>query len=136
MQASSLPTLQPAPNAAPDPSTIDATLLAPSQQTLLQELLSTPTTVTSSSASQRLQSALSNLEPTLDTFATSVYALGAYNKVIDDWADGTLAECASLLEERDREGVRRATNTAEGEKSHGEGTREVLRGLSRILEER
>ncbi|KAG8526708.1 uncharacterized protein KY384_008137 [Bacidia gigantensis] len=123
----------PPPTSASDPTTLDLSLLPPSQRPHLESLLSSQasSTAPTSSAPRRLQSVLSNLEPTLDTFAVSVHALRSYKEVASDLADNMLEKCTTILEDRDRECVKRA-NDGEG----GEGTREVLRGLSRVLEER
>ena len=75
--------------------------------------------------------------------------MGSYKTVASRLADEALARCAKVLEERDREGEKRAigeglTGDASKEAEGGEegeggrriGRREVLRGLSRTIAER
>ena len=59
-----------------------------------------------------------------------------YKGAAERVADGVLGLSAQALEEREREGARRANGGGEGEDgmSEGVGMRGVLRGLSRVLE--
>lgn len=70
------------------------------------------------------------LEFEIDQFATNVHALGAYKDAAERVADDALATVAHTLERRDKEGLRRAV----GEDGGGVSTRDVLKGLSRIID--
>ena len=73
-----------------------------------------------------------------------MHSLVSYKDVAGRLADEALGSCARVLEEREREGVRRAVGGGddegggEGEEGGAQaiGMREVLRGLSRVLDER
>jgi len=76
-----------------------------------------------------------NLEFTIDTFASNIHALESYTNAADRLAEEALGLTAQILEQRDREGVRRANApSGEEEEGRGVGTREVLRGLSRVID--
>lgn len=78
-------------------------------------------------ANSRLQKATHNIEFEIDKFADNVQVLASH---IDDAslvADQALALSAAALEERDRKGRERAGGGAVG-------VRDVLRGLSRIID--
>lgn len=58
-----------------------------------------------------------------------MHALSAYKDAAERVVDEVLGMSAEALEEREREGVRRANGGEEGV-----GMRGVLRGLSRVIE--
>ena len=68
------------------------------------------------------------LEPRIDAFASNVHAVAAYVRVAGSLADEALGVVAGLLEERER--------SERGGEGEGEGMRDVLRGLSRVVDER
>ncbi|KAL6715440.1 hypothetical protein ACLMJK_006401 [Lecanora helva] len=78
----------------------------------------------------RLHTLTQNLEFQIDTLAHNVHALNAYGTVAESIADEVLAGAAESLEQREREGARRANEDGAGEV----GTRDVLRGLSRVID--
>ena len=117
------------------PSAIDTGLLtAPDQKAALSTLQSFASNSQQSLAavtSTRLQKISENIEFEVDEFATNVHALSAYKNAAERMADDTLATAAETLERREKEGMRRAFGgDAFGETS----TRDVLRGLSRIID--
>ncbi|KAK4696675.1 kinetochore protein Mis13/DSN1, partial [Lecanoromycetidae sp. Uapishka_2] len=127
------PMLPPLPPTPSDPSTINASLLSdPIQVTALQTLQSLATDFQpslSAATSHRLQTINQNLDFEIDKFATNVHALGAYKDAAERVADDILSTGAEALENRDREGKKRANGEA------GEvGTRDVLKALSRIID--
>ncbi|KAI4191441.1 MAG: hypothetical protein L6R41_000092 [Letrouitia leprolyta] len=88
-----------------------------------------------SSTSSRLRTITSNLEFSIDMFATNVHALNAYKTTADRVAGEVLAISAEALEERDVVGRRRRKD-GDGHEVEGEevGMRDVLRGLSRVVD--
>lgn len=84
--------------------------------------------------SARLGSVNENLEFEVDRFAHNVHALDAYKDAAERIADDVLGVTAEALEKRDQEGKARAA--AAGEDGGGEqpGMRDVLRGLSRVID--
>lgn len=72
------------------------------------------------------------LEYEIDKFADNVHILGSYVDGADQVADQVLARSADALEERERKGIERSgENVGVGV---GVGVRDVLRGLSRVIE--
>ncbi|KAL9129420.1 MAG: hypothetical protein Q9217_002125 [Psora testacea] len=136
--SSSLPCLS--SNTTPDPSTIEASLLPPPSQAILSSLTSSAQQPSLAGTTRaRLREITSNLEFNIDTFATNVHSLHSYTNVAGRLADEALGICAKLLDERDREGVRRAnggTDEQDDEEQGGKGMRDILRGLSRVIDER
>ena len=65
----------------------------------------------------------------MDKFAHHIHALGAYKDAAEKVADDILGISADALEKRDREGKVRATG-----ESGEPGMRDVLRGLSRVID--
>ena len=122
------------PSQSATPSAIDSTLLTdPNQKAALSALHSFVPGADSQQpslaavTSSRIHHVTQNLEFEVDKFATNVHALIAYKAAAERVADDALATVAETLERRDREGQRRAGG---GETS----TRDVLRGLSRIID--
>ena len=146
----SLPPI-PTPSNPPDPSAIVSPLLPPDQQSILESLLppqcsapvdsTTPTTPASSSlrdrTSRRLHTLVKDLEFTIDSFATNAHALQSYKDVAGNLANDALANCADVLEERDRQSTTRAAGEGrDGEPLVASGEmRTVLRGLSRVIDD-
>lgn len=135
--------LQPHPHTPPSPSAIDANLLSdPTQIAALQTLQSLvsvsgdhhqPSSSTLSSlaatTSARLQPINHNLEFQIDKFTNNVHALSAYKSAAESIADDVLGLCVDALERRERMGQERAN-----EKGDEVGIRDVLRGLSRVID--
>ncbi|KAI9705795.1 MAG: hypothetical protein M1820_005043 [Bogoriella megaspora] len=107
--------------------TIDPTLLSPSQSALLSSLQDPPSATNPSSIEARLQSLTSSLEFKIDRFATGIHRLENLKRRGDEAADRVLGEAAQRLEDRDREAKGRVG-------MGGVDLRDVLRGLSRVLE--
>ncbi|KAL8916288.1 MAG: hypothetical protein Q9208_008599 [Pyrenodesmia sp. 3 TL-2023] len=135
--------------ANPIPDTISSDFLgSPSQVSALTALqsfnapipnsTSTDPNPTSSSdlptsTSHRLHQITSTLEFSVDRFATNIHALNAFKEGADRVAGEILAISAEALEERDRQG-RRRDGDADGEEGEEVGMRDVLRGLSRVVD--
>ncbi|KAI4146137.1 MAG: hypothetical protein L6R39_003566, partial [Caloplaca ligustica] len=88
--------------------------------------------VLQSSTSHRVQQITSSLEFSVDKFATNIHALNALKDGADRVAGEVLAISAEALEERERAGRRRDGD--EGEEKEEVGMRDVLRGLSRVVD--
>ncbi|GAM87908.1 hypothetical protein ANO11243_059360 [Dothideomycetidae sp. 11243] len=123
---------QPAPL---DPASIDASLLSPSQASILTTLLQ-PTTSDPASSSDpaaqlqsRLDSASSGLRFKLDLYHDSLHRLERYVATAGRVADDVLARSASRLEERD---AQRRERAAPGQPNVKD--RDVLRALGKALE--
>lgn len=78
-------------------------------------------------ANSRLQEATHSIEFEIDKFADSVHVLASHIDDASRLADQALSLSAAALEERDREGRERAGGGAVG-------VRDVLRGLSRVVD--
>ena len=129
--------LPPLPLDPPAPSAIDSTLLAndPSQTAALETLQSFSSDFQpslSALTSSRLQSINENLEFEVDKFAHHVHTLDAYKDAAEKMADDVLGMSAEALEKRDREG--KAGVVGEGSEQQQPGMRDVLRGLSRVID--
>lgn len=72
------------------------------------------------------------LEYEIDKFADNVHLLGSYVDGADQVADRVLAMSADSLEERERKGMERSGGDVGA--GVGVGVRDVLRGLSRVIE--
>ncbi|KKY21437.1 putative mis12-mtw1 family protein [Phaeomoniella chlamydospora] len=127
------PAITPMPSSAENPaaSSIDTSLLSPSDLEIQQLLTSTPTTSTIVSA--RLNSIISSLGPTVDVFADGVHKIGQYRDAAERVATRALNICAKKLEERDRASLRQTRgDEIESQKRGRESMGGVLRGLSRL----
>ena len=78
----------------------------------------------------RLENLTQSLEFKIDVFAQSVHLLGRLREGAEGIASCVLGGAAEVLEERARWGG------GEEKEGVGVGVRSVLRGLSRVLEER
>ena len=116
------------------PSAIDSSLLTdPNQKAALSTLhsfVSDSQPSLTATTSSRIQKINQDLEFEVDKFATNVHALGAYKDAAERVAGETLSTAAETLERRDKEGLRRAVGEGVGDTS----TRDILRGLSRVIE--
>ncbi|KAI9715350.1 MAG: hypothetical protein M1812_005995 [Candelaria pacifica] len=117
------PTSPPPSLTLPTPTQIDPTYLDPEQANILNTLTTLPPL--STTTTQRLSSLTTNLEFTIDNFATGIHHLSAFRQTTDRVADRVLNLCAKNLRKREEECRERA------------GTRElpvqeVLRSLSRL----
>ncbi len=123
------PPAEPAP-----PSAIDSNVLKdPNQKAALSALFSfVPESEPSLAVniSTRLQKSNDNIEFETDKFATNVHALESFKNSAKRLADDALATAAETLERRDKEGTRLAVDEDTGETN----TRNILRGLSRIID--
>ncbi|MCJ1474416.1 hypothetical protein MMC13_003074 [Lambiella insularis] len=118
------------PDIVPSSTTISAEVLAsPSQTTALETLQSLhfpDHPLFADSIQTRLQDVSRYLEFKIDTFAENIHVLSQYRAEADRLADRVLETSADVLEERERQ---------RAERGGGEiGTREVLRGLSRMID--
>lgn len=125
--------LPPLSHTPPTPSAIDASILSdPTQAAALQTLESlvsdTERSLTAATCS-RIQKISQNLEFEVDKFANNVHAMSAYKDAAERVADDVLGTSANALEKRDQQGRQRAA----GENSET-GIRDVLRGLSRVID--
>ncbi|MCJ1286427.1 hypothetical protein MMC26_005772 [Xylographa opegraphella] len=114
----------------PPISTISAELLSsPTQAAALEALrsyhaLDAPLLADSTKA--RLQDLSRDLEFKVDTFAENVHVLGQYREEADRMAERALQTSAQVLEEREKKRAERSGEDI--------GVREVLRGLSRVVD--
>lgn len=158
LQPASAPLLSPFPAELQNPHTAISTSLlsSPSQLTALSTLQSfypppnssdTPTqpqpqqqqpsssSTLLATTSTRIQGIASNLEFEIDKFAENVHTLDQFQQGADHVAAGILAMSAEALEERERLGKEKERENAGLEEGEGEiGTRDVLRGLSRVMD--
>ncbi|KAL9098265.1 MAG: hypothetical protein Q9163_006049 [Psora crenata] len=119
----------------PDMSIIDASILPSGSQAILSNLTSSaeqPSLTDATTA--RLRELTSDLEFSIDSLAANVHTLRSYTDVAGHLADEALATCAKVLEERDREGIRRAHGGEDRAGGQGTTMRDVLRGLSRVID--
>ncbi|MCJ1381849.1 hypothetical protein MMC17_004961 [Xylographa soralifera] len=117
-------------NSLPPTSTISAELLSsPSQAAVLEALRSyhpPDGLLFADNIQARLQDLSRDLEFKVDTFAENVHVLGQYREEADRLAKRALQISAEVLEEREKTRSERS-----GEEI---GVREVLRGLSRVVD--
>ena len=113
------------------PPAIDTSLLSFSDTEILESLRTTsvhPTTVSS-----RINNISSSLGPTIDAFADGIHKIVQYREAAESMSGKVLSICAEKLEERDRQGKRRAGNWEPGDSSSGhDDLTGVLRSLSKI----
>jgi kinetochore protein Mis13/DSN1 len=124
-------------------SNIDASLLDPSQASILAALQSQPRPLDSSEPRPptsaftftnpvALENHLSHLslslEPNIDLFADGLHKIQQYRNTAERVADRVLSTAAQRLEERDKEGKEKVG-------SEGIGVGDVLRGLAGVLNE-
>jgi kinetochore protein Mis13/DSN1 len=122
----------------PTISDIDASLLDPSQASILSALVQTQHQPSPSSNSfsyttpAALQSHLStlsvSLEPNIDVLADGLHKIDQYRNTAERVADRILGTAAQRLQERERVGREKAG-------SEGIGVGDVLRGLAGVLNE-
>ncbi|KAE8853386.1 hypothetical protein PTNB73_02290 [Pyrenophora teres f. teres] len=134
----------PAPSIPPDStpptlSSIDSSLLDPTQAAMLSALQQpsqqqppsstfTFTFTSPSSLQSHLDSLATSLEPHIDVFADGLHKIEQYRNTAERVADRVLATAARRLEERDREAKERVGTM-------GVGVGDVLRGLAGVLGE-
>ncbi len=119
----------PSPNAA---SIQPAILSSPSQVAILSTILpcdsrDQPPESLDTTTSTRLARATQTLDFDIDKFADNVHILGSCIDGANRMADHVLAMSADALEERERKGLARSGGDVVG-------VRDVLRGLSRVME--
>lgn len=120
-QISALEILQSVSSTSPDPSASSSSKPAKTTGNDLQI-----------STSQRLQQITSTLEYSIDRFTTNVHALNAFKDSAERVAGEVLAISAEALEEREKAG--RWRGEGKGEEREEVGMRDVLRGLSRVVD--
>ena len=110
---------------------IDLKLLSPLDARLLSSLASTSTA--SMTISTSLNSMTASLGPTIDAFADGVHQIGQYCEATENVAGKVLGICAEKLEDREKEGRRRAIGVGNGDFSTSKDEfGGVLRSLSRL----
>ncbi|MCJ1398088.1 hypothetical protein MMC11_001285 [Xylographa trunciseda] len=118
------------PNSLPPASTISAELLSSISQTAALEVLRSfhppDAPLFADNIQNRLQDLSRDLEFKVDTFTENVHILGLYREEADRMADRALQTSAEVLEEREKKRTERSGADI--------GVREVLRGLSRVVE--
>lgn len=119
-----------APSSLPaDPSKgIDEEMLSESDINILQSLRTNEHFTTD--LGSRVDTLITNLEPSVDVFADGIHKINQYRKGADQIAGQVLSVCASKLSEREREGRRKALGLEE-DRSPGRDLSSVLRGLSK-----
>lgn len=70
--------------------------------------------------------------PTIDSFADGIHKLGQYRTAADNVADRALAMCAEMLERREKQGLKQALASEDGDKTPPKDIVGVLRSLSRV----
>jgi kinetochore protein Mis13/DSN1 len=110
-----------------EPLLDNPTFLSPEDQAIIEGLK--PGLNLSSEVSARLNSITASLGSTIDAFADGIHQIGQYRIAAERVADKVLRACAEKLEDRDREGGRRALRD-EGSKQND--AMAVLRSLSRL----
>ena len=103
--ASAAPALSPSKPDAGHLSPLHPELLDSPQRAILEQLQAptTESTIEPSGIQQRLSNISANLEFTVDRFAHGVHALSTTKETANRLAERSLADAASVLEERDRE---------------------------------
>lgn len=104
---------------------MDKTLLSLSDFSLLESLESASSI--SESVSARLNSLTATIRPTIDAFAHGVHQIGQYRDAADRVAGMVLSACAEKLQEREKEGRRRAIG------GDGDINKDDFAGVLRIL---
>lgn len=117
----------------PTLSEIDATLLDPEQAAILAALQAQPEPSTFSylspvSLGNHLSKLSSSLEPNVDLLADGLHKIEQYRNTAERIADRVLGTASKRLEDRERE-------SKEQVGSEGIGARDLLRGLSGVLNE-
>ena len=107
---------------------IDKALLSQAES----DMLASPTSNVnvSEDISQRLNSILSTLGPSIDSFADGVHKVAQYRIAADNVAGTVLSVCSRKLSERELEGRRKALH--DENRSPRRDLNSVLRGLSRV----
>lgn len=82
------------------------------------------------SLNSRVDKVITNLGPSIDTFADGIHKINQYRIGADQISSQVLSVCASKLAEREKEGRRKALGLDE-DRSPGRDLSSVLRGLSR-----
>jgi kinetochore protein Mis13/DSN1 len=126
----SIPAISPQPSQSSShahPTPIDPTLLSPSDASILESLNSN--SIPPATISSRINTVTASLGPTIDAFADGIHKINQYRDAAERVAGRTLGICAEKLEERDKEGRRRAVGEPPRARESLGG---VLRSLSRI----
>ncbi|KAL9111794.1 MAG: hypothetical protein Q9227_003853 [Pyrenula ochraceoflavens] len=110
----------------PTLSTLDKSMLSPSDIRALESLSSNPTSA--ASIADRINLIGASLQKTVDSFADGMHQLGQYRDSAERVASGALKACSNRLDERDRE----SRKAAEGDRSSRGDIGAVLRSLSRL----
>lgn len=82
------------------------------------------------SLDNRVDKVITNLGPSIDTFADGIHKINQYRIGADQISSQVLSVCANKLAEREKEGRRKALGLDE-DRSPGRDLSSVLRGLSR-----
>lgn len=109
-------------------TSIDEDILSESDARILQSLRAhteLPTDLNS-----RVNRAITNLGPSVDTFADGIHKINQYRIGADQISNQVLSVCANKIAEREREGRRKALGLSE-DRSPGRDLSSVLRGLSK-----
>lgn len=107
---------------------IEEELLSESDANILQSLRTNAQLPTN--LGLRVDKLISNLEPSIDTFADGIHKINQYRIGADQIAGQVLSVCAHKLAEREKEGRRKALGL-NGDRSPGRDLSSVLRGLSK-----
>ncbi|KIV94638.1 hypothetical protein PV10_02386 [Exophiala mesophila] len=122
------PSLPPRGDArSPEP---DRSLLSASDLAAVDVLTQNP--MPGERITQELNAVFESVGPTIDSFADSIHKIGQYRTAADNVADRVLAMCAEMLEQREKQGLKRALMSEQGEKTPPKDLVGVLRSLSRV----
>ncbi|RMZ75520.1 hypothetical protein DV738_g5413, partial [Chaetothyriales sp. CBS 135597] len=116
----------PQPDAA---AALDTCLLSDSDKAAHESL--TASTNMAQDIASRLNALRQTLGPTVDLFASSVHSINQYREAADDVATRVLSLCAQKLQDREKEGRRRAAEKGANPSPRAD-LAAVLRGLSRL----
>lgn len=110
-----------------NPPTLDNSLLSHSDISILETLNTSSTNP--ATISSRINNLSATLGPSIDAFADGVHKVAQYRDAAERVSSHVLSICAQKLEERDKEGRRRAVGAAGDASDDLTG---VLRSLSKI----
>ena len=75
---------------------------------------------------------VASIRPTVDAFADGLHQIGQYRDAADSLARKVLGICAQKLDDREKEGRRRALGEISGAPTSKEDFGHVLRSLSKL----
>lgn len=111
-----------------DTMSVDEDILSESDTKILHSLRAH--TELPTDFNNRVNKVISNLGPSIDTFADGIHKINQYRIGADQISNQVLSVCANKLAEREKEGRRKALGLDQ-DRSPGRDLSSVLRGLSK-----